>query len=101
MLIIVVTTTDSKKEAKKIADTLLKKRLSACVQISKIESRYIWQEKLVKSKEYKLTIKSLDKHYKKIVKTINKLHSYDTPEIIKINIDKADKSYAKWVEEVT
>ena len=101
MLITVVTTTNSKKNAKKVANTLLQKRLAACIQIDKILSYYTWQGKIERQKEYRLTIKTQKRHYKKIVKTIKKLHSYDTPEIIKINIDKADKSYAKWVEEVT
>ena len=101
MLIAIITTTDSKKNAKKIADTLLKERLAACIQIDKIISYYTWQGKIERQKEYRLTIKTQNGHYKKLVKAIKKIHSYDIPEIIKINIDKADKSYAKWVKEVT
>ena len=96
--IIVFTTTSSKKEAKTIAKKLLDKRLAACIQISKIDSLYNWKNRLYDEKEYKLTIKSLKSNYKKLKKTITLNHSYDTPQIITIKIDKLNKKYLKFIE---
>ncbi|MEA3290107.1 MAG: divalent-cation tolerance protein CutA, partial [Campylobacterota bacterium] len=81
---IVNTTCSSKKEAKKIADILLKNGLAACVQLTKIDSFYIWKEKRCEDKEYLLTIKTKKENYKQIKRKIKENHSYDLPEIIGI-----------------
>jgi len=99
MYSVIITTTNSKKSAKEIANTLLKKRLAACVQIDKIKSSYIWQEKLQEDREFRLTIKTKSKLYKRVKKAISKIHPYEVPEIIELNIKNISKEYAKWIDE--
>ncbi|MEA3354256.1 MAG: divalent-cation tolerance protein CutA [Campylobacterota bacterium] len=95
---IVNTTCSSKKEAKKIADILLSKKLAACIQISKIDSFYIWENKRCEDKEYLLTIKTKKENYKQIKRKIKENHSYDLPEIIGIKITKISKDYKKFIK---
>ncbi|WP_334081532.1 divalent cation tolerance protein CutA, partial [Helicobacter typhlonius] len=44
-MLIIYTTTSSKKEAKRLTQLFLQSRLIACVQRHKIKSSYVWQKK--------------------------------------------------------
>ncbi len=99
--IIVKTTCFSKKEAKNIANILIKKKLAACIQINKIKSFYKWEDKICRDKEFLLSIKTRKKSFSKIKKEIKKLHSYDVPEIISIKIDKTSKEYIAFIKKFT
>ena len=97
--VVVQTTCSTKKEAKKIADILLKKSLAACVHISKIESVYVWEGKLCNDKEILLSIKTKKRNFKKIKSKIKENHSYDLPEILELPITNGSKEYLKWMKE--
>ncbi len=97
MLAIIHTTAKDKKEAKYIANFLLKKKIVACIQMSKIKSLYVWESKIQNDKEILITIKTRAKHYPKIKKYIKCVHSYDTPEIFMYKANKVSKKYMKWI----
>jgi len=97
MYCIVMCTTSSKDEAKKLASKLIANRLSACIHLQKIESLYMWQGKIENEDEYLMVIKSESRKYKEIESFILKHHSYDIPEIIKIPIEDGSKEYLKWI----
>jgi len=98
---LIITTTNSKKNAKKIIKTLLKKKLAACIQVFPMESFYTWEGKVNQDKEFILFIKSTKKLYDQIEKVILKKHIYTTPEIIQIPIQKGASAYLSWISEVT
>jgi len=98
---IIQTTCSNKKEAKKIAKILIKKRLAACVQISKIKSIYKWNDKICYDKERLLNIKTKKENFKKIKREIKENHSYDLPEIISIKIDNLSDDYQKFIGDNT
>ena len=99
--IAIQTTTTTKKEAIKIAKYLLKKRLCACIQIRKITSLYQWQEHICKDKEYLLQIKAHKKHFDALAFYINKIHSYNIPQIIALPIESISEPYQKWLDSCT
>jgi len=96
--VIIQTTCSSSKEAKKIAKILVKEKLAACVQISKIKSIYTWDNKLCVDSERLLFIKTKNKNFKKIKRKIKENHSYDLPEIIEIKITNASKEYLQFID---
>jgi len=96
--IIVQTTCATKKEAKKIAKILVEEKLAACVQLTKIESLYTWENKLCVDKEVLLSIKTKKENFKKIQRKIKENHSYDLPEIIELQITNASSGYLKFIE---
>lgn len=96
--IIVQTTCSSKKEAKKIAKILVEEKLAACVHLSKIESIYMWENKLCVDKEVRLNIKTKKENFKKIQRKIKENHSYDLPEIIEIKITNGSLEYLQFIE---
>jgi len=65
----ITTTTDDKKIADIISKKIIELKYSPCIQIShNINSIYRWNNKIIKSVEYKLIIKTIDKHTEEIIK---------------------------------
>lgn len=80
--IIIFITASSKKEAERIANGLVDKRLAACVNIvPNIKSIYTWKGKKEKANEVLLIAKSKKERFNRIIKQVKSLHSYEVPEI--------------------
>ena len=92
-------TVPNMKTANKITDFLIDKKLVACVNIiPKIKSVYWWENKVCKSNEHLLVMKTLKINFKKTVKEIEKIHPYKVPEIVCLDIT-ANKNYLNWIKE--
>ena len=99
-MIIIKTTTDSHKAMKLIANTLLNKKLAACVNmIPRMRSKYIVDGRITESREVILLIKTSEKLENKVYKTIKDLHNYEIPEISTIQTSKVDKDYENWLKD--
>ena len=97
-LILIYTTTKTKTEAKKIGQALTKNRLAGCVNIvDKMESIYVWDNKVESSKETILLIKTKKSLAKKVMAEIKKMHSYECPCLICLPIVDGDKDYINWL----
>ncbi|MFY9106785.1 divalent-cation tolerance protein CutA [Aliarcobacter cryaerophilus] len=99
--VIVQTTTSNEEEAKKIAKILIQDKLAACVQLKDIESLYNWDGKLCCERETLLSIKTKKELFSKVKSKILELHSYDTPEIIELDISNISEDYLKYIKENT
>ncbi|MCT7468031.1 divalent-cation tolerance protein CutA [Aliarcobacter cryaerophilus] len=99
--VIVQTTTSNEEEAKKIAKMLIQDKLAACVQLKDIESLYNWDGKLCCERETLLSIKTKKELFSKVKSKILELHSYDTPEIIELDISNISEDYLKFIKENT
>ncbi|MFH0763651.1 MAG: divalent-cation tolerance protein CutA [Candidatus Omnitrophota bacterium] len=98
--IIVLVTCGSKKEAARLADSLLKKRLIACANIvPAVFSKFRWKGRVDSAGEALIIIKTTRERFKAIEREIKRLHSYDAPEIIAIPIIEGSKEYLRWVED--
>ncbi|OQM34168.1 divalent-cation tolerance protein CutA [bacterium endosymbiont of Pedicinus badii] len=96
-IIAIICTVPDKKYEKKIAETLLKKKISFCINaFLKVNSYFYWNKKIQKVKEIVLVIKTISSLEKKVVKEIKKIHNYQIPEILSIKIDKVSKKYFDW-----
>lgn len=95
----VVTTTASKTDAEKIADTLVERRLAGCVQIfGPITSTYRWQGKIERAEEWLCLIKTYRDLYQDIESTICCIHPYRVPEILVIPVIEGSKGYLSWLD---
>lgn len=97
-MILILTTTDKKSLAVKIGKKLLEEKLIACCSILPMESSYWWKGKITNVKEFQLILKTKEENFEKIEKLIKKLHTYELPEIISVDIEKAGKDYLTWIE---
>jgi periplasmic divalent cation tolerance protein len=94
----VSTTTATREDAQKIADTLVEKRLAGCVQIvGPIVSTFWWQGKIERTEEWLCMIKSEKRLYSTLEPSIKELHSYETPEIIAVPIVAGSQQYLQWL----
>ena len=97
----VITTVETRDDAERIALHLTKKRLAACVQIlGPITSIYWWKNKIEKSNEYLLLIKSKKELYSEIEAGIKQVHPYDVPEIIAVQVIQGFEKYFNWINQV-
>lgn len=98
-MVFVYSTFPDRKEARKIGEGLIRKKLAACLNIFPIEVIYPWKGKIVKGKEFAALIKTEKKNFKKVEKFILENHSYDTPCIIEIPTGRVTEKYLKWLKE--
>ena len=95
--IIVTTFCDKKEIANKIKNRLLEKRLVASRQVSKVHSKYWWNNELEESDEYKLEFRTKESLFSKIENEIKKIHNYETAEISYFEIKGASKEFLDWI----
>ncbi len=99
--IIIISTYPNKNSINKIANELIKNKIIACVNITKISSIYSWQGKIKNTSEYLALFKTIQKNKKSLKEKIKATHPYKVPEIAEINITSVNKSYLKWLVEST
>ena len=99
--VLIISTYPNKKSILEIANDLVKSKIIACVNISKIDSVYSWNETIQNSIEYIAIFKTVTKNKSKLKKIIAETHPYDVPEIVEINVTSINKSYLNWLIEST
>jgi periplasmic divalent cation tolerance protein len=98
--LIAFVTVSNKEEASRLAETLVRGRLCACVNIlPAIESVYRWEDQVTKDNEVLLIIKTTDERYAELERRIKELHSYTTPEIIAMKIEHGSEAYLEWLRQ--
>jgi periplasmic divalent cation tolerance protein len=96
---VVMTTAGSVDEARRIAETLIERRLAACVNVvSKVVSIYRWKGKTEEADEWLLWIKTAAP-FERVRDAILEMHSYELPECMSIAIDDGSPEYLRWLEE--
>jgi len=100
--IVIYCTVPNKNEGKEIAKALVEHHLVACVNIiDKIESIFSWDGEIMEEKEAMLMIKTKREHFDSVNRIIQKVHSYNVPEVIALPILEADDTYLKWIAHET
>jgi periplasmic divalent cation tolerance protein len=96
---VVLTTCASPQEGRRIARSVVTKRLAACVNIalSPVESVYRWKGKVEKAREYLLIFKTTAARLAELEKEVKRLHSYDVPEFIVLPIVAGSSDYLAWL----
>ena len=96
--VVVLVTCGSGEEAAHIARELVGERLAACVNLgSPIRSIYRWQGKIADDEEVLLVIKTTRALFDAVRRTVEKLHSYQVPEVICLPIIDGAPNYLNWL----
>ena len=100
---VVLVTCPSLVVARKIARSVVQKRLAACVNVvrSPAKSFYTWKGKLETARESLLIMKTTAKRLSGLEKEVKRLHSYDVPEFIAIPVVAGSERYLRWLSEAT
>ncbi len=97
--IIVTTLCEKEKIANEIIDTLLEKKLIVGSHVSKVKSKYWWNNKLEECIEYKLEFRTTESKFTEIENEIKRIHNYEVAEISSCEIKNASKEFLKWIDE--
>ena len=96
----IVTTTDSRPAAERIARELVETQLAACVQIGgPVVSVYRWHGRIETAEEWTCTIKTVERLYAAVEGRIRELHPYEEPEIVVTAITGGSETYLSWLRE--
>ena len=99
-MIIVYVTHENENEAQRVIDHLLEKKLIACANLLPIRSCYFWKGKKENANEIVTLLKTRKELWKAVEKEIKKIHPYEVPCIIKIDVE-ANSEYDSWVKKET
>ena len=101
--IIVLVTVPDQETGELIANTLLEKKLVACVNfLSPIISFFSWQGEIDRDDEVLLILKSrADLFENHLIPAVEAVHPYKVPEIIALPILMGSVNYLSWIDEVT
>ena len=98
-IIQVITSTQNKEDAEKIAAELIQTKLAVCTQIlGPVSSSYWWNGNIETVNEWLCIIKSKKSLYNKIEAAIKKMHPYQIPEILALPVIEGNKDYLKWLD---
>ena len=97
MNVLLLTCAD-KKEADKIANSLLKKRLIVCAKKTPVASSFLWKNKIESSNEILLIMDSVIENFEKINSEVKKLHSYKTFVLTSLLVSQTTKDVESWVK---
>ena len=97
---VVLCTAGSEADASRIAETLVERRLAACVNVVPgISSTYRWKGAVQTDREWLLLVKTRRDRFEEVRAAIREVHSYELPEIVMLEITGGDASYLAWIDE--
>ncbi|XP_044511641.1 protein CutA, chloroplastic-like isoform X2 [Mangifera indica] len=100
--IVVYVTVPNKEAGKKLAESIVKERLAACVnRVPGIESVYVWKGEIQTDPEELLIIKTRQSLLEALTEHVKANHEYDVPEVIALPITGGSHQYLEWVKKGT
>ena len=101
-VLVVLVTTSNRREAMRIAQAVVKRKLAACANlVPSVTSIFHWKGQVQKSRETLLIMKTSARRYPALADFVRSMHSYEVPEIIAFPIEKGFRPYLEWVHQET
>ncbi len=101
-LMVVVTSVGTEEQALDVAHALVRSRHAACVNIvPNVHSVYRWKGRVCDDGEMLLVIKTLARNFDAVRETIQKVNTYELPEVLGYSVDWASPGFASWIEKMT
>jgi periplasmic divalent cation tolerance protein len=95
---VVLTTVPDAAVGARLARTLVKERLAACVNlVPGVRSFYRWQGRLEDAREVLLIVKTRADRCAALAVRIQALHPYELPEVLELAADGGSAAYLDWV----
>ncbi|XP_015934863.1 protein CutA 1, chloroplastic [Arachis duranensis] len=100
--IVVYVTVPNREAGKKLAESIVKEKLAACVnRVPGIESVYQWKGEIQTDAEELLIIKTRQSLLQALTEHVKANHEYDVPEVISLPITGGNLKYLEWIKEST
>ena len=101
-LLVVVTSVGTEDQAIDIAHALVRNRQAACVNLMpNVHSIYRWKGRICDDGEFLLFIKTRAREFEAVRETIQKMNTYELPEVLAYKMDEASPAFAAWIEKAT
>ena len=98
--VVLLSTCPNMAEAEKLASHLVETRLAACINaVPAIRSFYRWKDKIENDPEVLLVIKTARDRVDAVRAEIEKLHTYELPELIALPIIDGAENYLAWLDQ--
>ncbi len=95
---VILTTVPDAKSGRRLAETLVRRKLAACVSVSgAFRSVYRWKGNIESAREFLVLIKTSEKNFGKVEKAIKKIHPYEVPEILNLPVRRISADYFDWL----
>ena len=76
----------------------MEKKLIVGSQVTKVHSKYWWNNKLEECDEYKLEFRTKETIFNEIENEIKQIHDYEVAEISYYEIKNASKDFFDWID---
>lgn len=97
---LILSTVGSADEGRTIARALVEKQLAACVNIvGPMQSIYRWKDEVEDAQEFLLLMKTTAENVSRLRDELSRLHSYEIPECIVLEIESGLPAYLDWISE--
>lgn len=101
-LIVVVTSVGTEEQALDIAHELIRNRQAACVNLlPNVHSIYRWKGRVCDDGEFLLLIKTRANEFAAVRDTIQRINTYELPEVLAYRVDEASPAFARWILQMT
>ena len=101
-LIVVVTSVGTEEQPIDVAHALVRGRRAACVNIvPNVHSVYRWKGRVCDDGEMLLVIKTRASQFEAVRETIQRVNTYELPEILGYRVDLASPAFSAWIEKMT
>ena len=97
-VLLVLTNLPDRESAESLAQTLVERRLAACVNVlAPCRSVYRWKGTVEAAGEVPVLIKTTEACYAALAAAIRERHPYELPEIIALPVSAGLPDYLAWV----
>jgi periplasmic divalent cation tolerance protein len=101
-LLVVVTSVGTEEQAIDIAHALIRNRQAACVNLMpNVHSIYRWKGRVCDDGEFLLFIKTRAREFEGVRETIQKMNTYELPEVLAYRVDDSSPAFAAWIRKAT
>src|SRR6185295_19004020 len=101
-LVVVVTSVGTEEQAIDIAHALIRNRQAACVNLMpSVHSIYRWKGRVCDDGEFLLFIKTRAREFEGVRETIQKMNTYELPEVLAYRVDDSSPAFASWIRKST
>jgi periplasmic divalent cation tolerance protein len=101
-LVVVVTSAGTEEQAIDIAHALVRSHQAACVNLlPNVHSIYRWKGRVCDDGEFLLLIKTKASQFDQVRETIQKMNTYELPEVLAYRVDDSSTAFASWIRKAT
>ena len=98
-MVLVYVTLNTLEEGQRLAELLMARQLTNCVNFHPITCTYLWEGKITTEPEVVALIKTQDEHFDAIATAVQEMVPY-TNFVGQLEVTRVNEAFAAWLESV-